>query len=181
MTDHTENTLRAAAKALTDVVRPALDPADPLASEQLSLVVEYIEFVRARLDSLYERERFELRQAIRTAEALCALDIPGGYLSALEAVRASAETDLAATGLPPAELRASAAATNEVIRDIIRRASADGDKATRDAIYRTVLDASESKTAFERSWYLPFGFDPEPKKVPPLDEVLAAERQFSGA
>ena len=40
--DHTANTLRAISKALTDVIAPAVDPKDPLANEQLRLVIDYV-------------------------------------------------------------------------------------------------------------------------------------------
>ena len=50
MSDVTDNGLRAAVKALTDVVAPSIDPSDPLAKEQLRLVVDYLQFVRSRLD-----------------------------------------------------------------------------------------------------------------------------------
>ena len=41
MADVTDNGLRAAVKALTDVVAPSIDPTDPLAKEQLRLVVDF--------------------------------------------------------------------------------------------------------------------------------------------
>ena len=44
MPDHTDNNLRAAIKSLTDVVTPAVDPGDPMAREQLALVVAFLEF-----------------------------------------------------------------------------------------------------------------------------------------
>ena len=77
MTDVTENGLRAAVKALTDIVAPAISHTDPLANEQLRLVVDYLEFVRRRLDYLHDRDRFELDHNLAMARALDALGVPG--------------------------------------------------------------------------------------------------------
>lgn len=173
MADHTENTFRGAAKALTDVVRPSLDPKDPLAAEQLNLVVEYIRFVQDRLDDLYERERFELRHALQMVDAIreAGVDV-GAELSALldDASRAATEK-LQTVGVPTRELRAAAEAAREALTGVIR-ASAEFDPEPRTSIARIIIDESEDVLRLERSWYLPFGFDPEPQKALPVAEAL---------
>ena len=60
MANHADNDFRAAAKSLLDVVAPAIDPANPLARQQLKLVVDWLDFYRSRLPYNQDRERLEL-------------------------------------------------------------------------------------------------------------------------
>lgn len=169
MADVTENGLRAAVKALTDVVAPSIDPKDPLAREQLRLVVDYLEFVRARLDHLYDRDRFELDQQLALAEALQGLAAPCSAVTArrLKAAAEAGRRALSAVGTGTVTLKATSAAIGAAIRELIREA-ATFDEKTRTAIERRSLDASDEIVRFERAWYLPLGFDPMPGAVPPL-------------
>ncbi len=172
MADHTDNGLRAVIKALSDVVAPAIDPADPLAREQLRLAVDYLEFVRARLDALYGRERFELQHAVTLAEDLLS-GSELGERAALEAALAQGRALLGAAGSPPAALRAATAEISGLIRDVVR-AVADTDRSTRAAVERKIISHAAERIRFERSWYLPLGFDPSPGDVDELAALLAA-------
>lgn len=176
MADVTETGLRAVVKALTTVVAPALDPSDPLAKEQLKLAVDYIEFVRARLEHLYDRDRFELTHSLALARAVLPLGAasPSTSTSALldGALREGA-AELARVGANPVALKSAAAALGAAVRELVREA-AGFDAAQRRAIEAAVLRASDARIAFERAWYLPLGFDPAPHEVGALAEVLAA-------
>ena len=175
MTDHTENTLRAVSKALTDVVAPAVDPKDPLANEQLRLVIDYVNFMRQRLDRLGDRERFELTQHVQMAAALTGLT---GLASA--SVRNNLDTSLAEgraaltlPGAPISRLRPASASLAGAIRQLIREAATFQADARR-RIERCVVEASASQIMFERSWYLPLGFEPAAGEVPPLSDILSS-------
>ena len=173
MADVTENGLRAAVKALTDVVAPSIDPKDPLAREQLRLVVDYLEFVRARLDHLYARDRFELDHHLALAEALQGLAAPGSAQAArlLNASIEAGSRALSVVGTDTATLKAASAALAAAIRELIR-ASPGFDERVRTAIERRVLEASDAVVRFERAWYLPMGFDPRPGEVPALASLF---------
>lgn len=174
MSDVTENGLRAAVKALVDVVAPSVAPSDPLANEQLRLVIEYLQFVRSRLDHLYERDRFELGHHLAMAKALKALapTLSPATATLLErALEAGSQTE-SRLGAPPIELKAAAADLAAAVREIVREA-ASFEAGIRGKVERSVLDGSERRIAFERAWYLPLGFDPAPAEVAPLAEVLA--------
>lgn len=173
MADHTENTLRTLTKALTDVIAPAVSKADPLANEQLRLVVDYIEFVRSRLDYFYSRERFDLSHHLGLASALAQLKAPcsasttAALNEAIAAGRAAHDT----AGVPTPELRAAAARLAAAISALVRE-SGGMDKAVRDKIERQVLSSTDERIVFERAWYLPLGFDPAAGEVPPLASLL---------
>ena len=174
MADVTDNGLRAAVKALTDVVAPSIDRGDPLAQEQLRLVVDYLEFVRCRLDFLYDRDRFELGHELALANALQRLHPPCSASTAQllnVAIEAGTQAD-AAVGTSTVALKAASAALAAAARELIREAAAFAAEA-RSAIERQVIKASGERILFERAWYLPLGFDPAPGDVPPLAAVLA--------
>lgn len=173
--DVTDNGLRAAVKALTDVVAPSIDRADPLAQEQLRLVVDYLEFVRCRLDFLYDRDRFELGHDLALANALQCMSPPCSALTAQllnAAIEAGTQAD-AVVGASTVALKAASAALAAATRELIREAAAFATE-VRSAIERQVIEASGERIRFERAWYLPLGFDPAPGDVPPLAVLLAS-------
>lgn len=172
MADHTENTLRAAIKALTDVVAPAIRADDALAQEQLRLVTDYIRFIQQRLDHLAERHRFECTQYLALAQTVLPLAASAstGVRDGLAAAIAGAEALPGAARL--ADHREATAALTGAIRRLVREAA--GYKAeARAAIERAVLDGSAALIDFERAWYLPMGFDPAPREVPSVEAALA--------
>ena len=131
--DQTDTGLKAVMKALSDVVEPALDPADPLAREQLRLAIEYVGFVRKRIDYLHGRERFDLRH----------------YAGVALLAQAGARTD---------QLREGAMELGHVVSTVVQGlGSLPAPMAT--ALRRIVLDATEEKLHFERLWYAPVGFE----------------------
>ena len=174
MTDHTENTLRAVSKALTNVVAPAVDAKNPLANEQLRLVIDYVNFVRQRLDRIGERERFELTQNVKMASALVGLTDPASAVvrASLDTRLAEARAALVLAGAPLSRLRSASAGLSGAIRRLVREAAAFEPGARR-PIERCVVDMSSTQIMFERSWYLPLGFEPAPGEVPPLADILS--------
>lgn len=174
MADVTDNGLRAAVKALIDVVAPSIDRADPLAQEQLRLVVDYLEFIRCRLDFLYDRDRFELGHDLALASALQRMHPPCAASTALLLNAAIEAGTLAESvvGTSTVALKAASAALAAATRELIREAAAFATE-VRSAIERQVIEASSERIRFERAWYLPLGFDPAPGDVPSLAAVLA--------
>ena len=98
--DQTDTGLAAVLKALNDIA-PALDPADYLAQEQLRLSVDYIAFLRRRLDLLHGRERFDLSHQVALAEILLAhlpAEATGAIARELGPARAALEDPAVLTG-----------------------------------------------------------------------------------
>lgn len=172
--DHTDVGLRAVVKALTDVVAPAVNPADPLASEQLRLAVDYIEFVRSRLDFFYDRERFDLQHHLAMARSLHEIAGPLS-LEGAPALQDAIDAGARAIGEAGTSIRALKAATAGLAAAMapIIRGAADLDEPARRKIERCVLEATEARIAFERSWYLPLGFDPAPNEVQSLQDLAS--------
>lgn len=170
MPDHTDNALRAAVKALTQVVAPAVDPEDPLANEQLRLVSGYLEFLRTRREYLHDRDLFEFHHAVRLGRELVpmattaglATDDLGRAIEAADAVRRSSEL-------------ASATAAVTHATSMLVRAATTAEESARQRIERLVLDASTELLEVDRAWFLPQGFDPEPAAVAGVEEALRGD------
>src|SRR3954468_14028882 len=113
-----DNALGASIRALEEVVTPALDPADPLAAEQLALVIDNLKFLRERLDFQHDRARFDLRHHLKLAQAIRD-DV--GLDEEIEA--ATALYDRADARTP--ELRDGAAVLAAALRTAVREADDD--------------------------------------------------------
>ena len=180
--DHTDVGLRAVIRALSDVVRPALDPGAQMAKEQLQLSIDYLEFVLTRLPLLHARERLELRQQVEMGEAVA--EVAGemaraaGTAGRVEGAALHSAMTVARETLSDADatqdaLRGATARVAEAVAAIVQ-AAATLEPDARRAIERRVVHASRARIAFERAWYLPLGLDPEPGAVRALDEVMRA-------
>jgi hypothetical protein len=171
MADHTDNGLRAAIKALTDVVAPALDAGNPVAREQLKLVVQFLEFHRERLPHALDRDRFELRQHLALAERLFELAPAEGLGTAIVHGR---ELDDAAW-VRAADARRVTAALETACSAAVRRA-AELEPSVRRPIERAVVDAAGGFLDGERAWFAPQGFEPDPAALPTLEDALGTTR-----
>lgn len=171
--DHTENALRSVVKSLTDVIGPAINPTDVLAREQIKLVIDQIEFIRTHLDKIYGFERLKLKQGLSMGGALQRLCPPSvsPVVVELRAAMLKGEEAIATAGLPTAMLTAAADELAAAIRKLIRESKSFPDDVRR-AIGRSVVDATDEWIALERSWYLPFGFDPDAGEVKELSALI---------
>lgn len=170
--DQTKVSLRAAARALTDVVTLALVPGNEQAKEQLRLAIDCIEFVVERIDWLHDRECFELNQHLRMAGAL--LEIPetnklSQFLTLSTSVEEGKKALKSRPNLP--QLRVVGSDLAEAICTVVRTA-AELPEPIRTQVERAVINASKARIDFERSWYAPLGFDPDPAEIMPLAELL---------
>ena len=173
--DQTKNGLGAAMKSLQDIVAPAIAKDDPLAIEQLRLVIDYLEFVRSRVDYLYHREQFELRHYVGMARALSvvAAEVDPELATAIAESVVAAEACAGRTASTD-EIRDATAALAAGIRLLVR-AAADAEAGTRKEIETTIVASSVERTAVERAWYLKQGFDQKAAEVSELAPLLAKQ------
>lgn len=171
--DHTDVALRSVVRALADVVAPAIDPDNSRAKEQLRLSIDYIEFVLGRLDFMYRRELLELHHYLGMARAVHGIVGPPGLCrdAALEAAIERGGQTLAEHGAPVRRMKDATAALAAAIAAVVR-AAPGLEAAVRSSIEQTVVRMGRERIEFERSWYLPLGFDPDPGDVRPLHEVM---------
>lgn len=169
MTDHTENSLHAVISSLRTIVAPAVDTSNPLAQQQLQLALAYLDFLRSRLPNLPDRDRFELLHNVRLAES--ALEALGNATPTEELAEAVAEgrriTETA--GATRVELRRAAAVLAAGVSELIE---SDLEEEARRSLELAVVTDSAERVNFDRVWYQPMGFDPEPDSSASLDELL---------
>jgi hypothetical protein len=173
MADHSLNAIRSAAKAVEEVILPALDPKHPLASEQAGLVARTLRLLEQRLDHMHARNRFELEQACDLGQALAAppFDVSPALNSALrEAVRTGHEL-LAAPAARPSQLQVATATLGELAAALVRTVDAVRPQAS-PQLERLVLEKSSAWLDMQRAWFLPQGWEPAPDSIPPLGSIL---------
>lgn len=149
--------LAAVIKALGDNVAPALDPANPMAAEQLHLAMATLAIVRQRLPDLHANLRRDLAEAIALAGRI------GAASGAAEAVLASPESSAQ-------RLESEVRALKEAITARIDAVRGTADEAR---VARAVMDAAQGPILRWRSWASGMGFEPDPAAVPPLADLLA--------
>jgi hypothetical protein len=184
MADHTDNALRAAIKALEEVVRPAVNPDDPLATEQLRMVAELLGFLGQRLDQLYDRQRFELGHALQLAVDV-APDVAACAPSATPELRTAIDegrTVFAAAGTGSATLKAASGRLASAVSGAVRIAPIAGvDADAQRRLERKVVAAAKAFMDAQRSWFLPGGFEPDASQVPPLERALRLDARSEAA
>ena len=182
MADYTDNALLASIKALDNVVRPALDPNDPLASEQLHLVTGFLKFLRTRLPHWHSRHLFELEHYRTMAEHVLndaqsvSTDLSGRLEAAISKAKAVEHQDKAALS----EIRSHVAELSMTISALVRSA-ADSDTEVRERIEKSILAHSKKWVDMQRSWFAPQGFELHPEELPPLDAILGPRSRQAGA
>lgn len=174
MADRNDDALQAAIKALEQAVLPAVDTADPLATEQLRLVVGYLKLLRGRLGWIGRRARFELQHHAAMARSLqYEFDAVGGEPAQRAQAALAQAAPLLADPAPDAEaVRSTAALLAGAVSGLVRMA-ADAEPGLRRRIEHEVAVQTRRWTDAQRAWFAPLGFELHAAELPALDEALA--------
>lgn len=169
MADNADNSFRAAIHALREIVAPAVDPANPLATEQLQLVIAWLEFQRQRLPHAHDRHRAELSVYMKIAET--AAGAAGSHGAALQpAIGAAAKTlESPSAGFP--ELRSATQRLELGVAELVRTAP-DMPAEAQAELERAVVRAMKGFLDIERVWFQPMGVEATSKALPQLHDVL---------
>jgi len=171
MTDHTPNSLRAVITSLREIVGPSVDPADPLAQQQLTLSLAYLEFLGSRLAYLPARDRFELEHHLGLAAGV--VDALGdgetAWAAELCAAMSEGQRILGTAGTAGSAVRNATAVIAAHISQIVESDLTEG---VRKKLEVAIVQGSARRIEFDRAWYAPMGFDPNP--TPDLQEFLAS-------
>jgi hypothetical protein len=173
MADHSLNAIRAAAKAVEEVILPALDPKHPLAREQAGLVARTLRLLEQRLEYAHARNRFELEQACDLGQALSAppFDVSPALLQALSDAVQTGRGLLALPQARPSQLQAATTALGELVAALVRTTDAVRPQVL-PQLERLVLERSSAWLDMQRAWFLPQGWEPAPDRIPPLDRII---------
>lgn len=169
--------LQAVIKALGDVVLPAIDPDNKLALEQGKLAIGLLTLLAQQLPVQFAFDCDELARLVETSGKLANVAQGGAGTQAAvaalnEATLAAGRTLDAARSSPAdveAAVRAMRAATGALVTEVHR----DGEAASQAAVQTAVLAMSKQQLLRERAMLLMQGWEPDPKAVPPLADLLA--------
>lgn len=174
MADHGRNALHAAARAMDEVVLPALDRTHPLAVEQATLVSRYLKFFAQRMDHGYERNRFELIHYTALAKSLAgnAREVSPAIGQALDAAIAKSLEIQSHPVARQSQQQAIAQELGGILCALVRTTADLADGAQGLIIERRILEASRTLLDMQRAWFAPQGWEPDPTALPSLDDVL---------
>jgi hypothetical protein len=178
MADVTTNALRGLVKTLNDVVVPAIPADDPLALQELKMVVRYLGFARERVDHLYARARYELTFYSGLIAQLGELrgDSHPEQAKGLTQLRNRAAALLAQPGAAIDDLRNLNLEITSAISALLVEVT---DAAILAKLERAVVLASAEITAFDRSWYAPLKLERFPEQVRPLSTFIPMPKAAS--
>lgn len=170
MFDPIDNDLKAMAKALRDVVAPAVDAANPIAQQQLKLVIEGLDFLQQRAPQVWRLAAFELSAQTALARQLLAV-APASSGAALAQALQAAETAHSVAQQGPPVVQQAVTGLEDAMAQLVRDA-ATMDAAPRQAIERLVVAGSRRWLVAQRAWYAPLSIEPDPAALPSLDDAL---------
>jgi hypothetical protein len=171
MANYIDNSLLAMQKSLRDVVLPAVTADDPLAREQLSLAIEYLGFLRQRLDFLAPRLRYELDHYSGLARRLIRII---GEREDTKALHAALERAALPEGGVAESMELMRAAVDDLSRTIDSTVETycQTDSPLRPAVEKAVLDAANVWVDLELSWYAPLSVAASAAQPRPLGDFL---------
>ncbi len=165
-------------KALSDVVLPAVDPANKLAQEQTRLVLGTLALMAQQLPLRFQFSCDELSRLLKLAGVLRQVAHGGPKTSACVETMALA-TAAASRALEQAQsgpdavgqaVREMRATTSQLVRSIY----IDGDAAALKQVEAAVLAMSGEQLLRDRSWVLMQGWEPDPEALPKIRDLLEA-------
>ena len=153
-------------KALRDVVLPAIDPGNGVATEQTHLALATLGMVRAHLPLRQKLAQTELNHALAMAQSLDTGATAGTAFAAARE-RAKAVADNPASGQDEMEMARLA------LLEEMERLIADVPTDRFAALGRSCLAAMKPQLDLQRRWAADAGFDPEATGLPAIDEMLS--------
>lgn len=170
--------LAAVCKSLADNVLPALDPANPLAVEQLRLSIATLAIVRSALPYLHAMQRRDLEEQVQLArrigDALALASSHSGPAQVLRECAARAAAMLSDTSAGASQIETQVRMLKEGLVQAIDAARGSSIEAD---LSRLVLRAQVATNLRMRAWAKGMGFEPDPAAVPDLETLLAHQQQ----
>jgi hypothetical protein len=163
--------LRAMAKALSEVVLPAIDPANRAAVEQAGIVLASLELVRQQVDFAHWYEAAELISLCGLARGIGEVVEPGAAANlraeAAAGLEMSRRWDLSLT-----TLRDASAALRELICGAVENACERADASAQAAVRALVLKHSEEQLGRERAYVAGTRWDIFPDTLQTIEASL---------
>lgn len=168
--------LQSMIKSLVDTVLPAIAPDNKLALEQAQLVVATLQLMQQRLPLAYRYDCDELARLLTLAEDLgeCARggDATDGARDGLAEAARAGDDVLARAKAEPDEVTAAVKVLRSTVGALVQAVFVEGDKNSCAAVRQWVLKSSGEQLKRERAWLIAQGWEPDPKALPPVEDLL---------
>ena len=168
----TDTQLQVSLRALREVIAPALKDSASHVVEQTHLVIATLEFAKQRLPHTRRFYREELRYFITYGLEVAEL-IGAEHPSLADDISEKCQHGEEELQRPEADVE-DYLLVNRQLRELISAAvdqAASGPVEA--ALGRLVLERLKGYLPYQRAWLLPFGLDPSPGDLPPVDQVDA--------
>ena len=162
-----DDRLDSMARALAEVILPALPADRSLAIEQASLILAHIGMLRDQLDGAARFERREADGMLALAREIGAAAAGGERTMAAAATLRTAVD--AATFDTPSAVRATTGGVGEAIEALIAASGVDGDAAFKSRLFEHVVSAGRVSAARDRAWNQAAGFEAADTRHAPAD------------
>lgn len=168
--------IKSVIKALTDVVLPAVDPGNKLAQEQGQLAIGLLSLMAQQLPLQFRFDCDELERLIDCSGTLQTLARGGEHtqtaLTALSDATRSAVTRLESARVSPQDIEQQVRSLRSTIGTLVTEVYRDGEASCRKSVSDAVLALSKAQLLRDRSWLLMQGWEPDPKAIPPITQLL---------
>lgn len=163
-------------KAMTDVVLPALDPANKLAQEQARLCIGTLQIVLSRLPLGFAYDRDELGRSLELArgliEAAAGQPVAADALTALAQATAQGADVLDRARAEPSELEAANVDLRDKIGALIPTLYANAEIADLKTVSTLITENAREQLVRDRSWLIGQGWEPDPKALPAVETLI---------
>ncbi|TDU26854.1 hypothetical protein DFR24_3885 [Panacagrimonas perspica] len=168
--------IKSVIKAMNDVVLPAVDPQNKLAQEQVRLCMGLLGLMAKQLPLQFRFDCDELARLSAYSAELQRIASGGGEtgaaLAALAEKTADANATLERAKSSPYDIEQAVRSLREATGSLVSGVFRDGDSAVQDRVQRATLAMSKEQLLRDRAWVITQGWEPDPKSVPPIEQLL---------
>jgi hypothetical protein len=162
--------LQTMAKAMNEIILPAIAPTNGLAREQVQLMIAQIAMIGQHWQKAHAYDALALREIAALGRVLATSAAGGTKTEAAAAILQKTLQECDTTSASPAELRAVIA---DAIDKLVIASGLDGSDAFRQSSFDTILEHGALQAWRDRVWFAGCGMDPERADLPSIDEMLA--------
>lgn len=168
--------IKSVIKAMNDVVLPAVDPQNKLAQEQVRLCMGLLGLMARQLPLQFRFDCDELARLSAYSAELQRIASGGSQtsaaLTALKDATSSADETLERAKASPQDVEQAVRSLRQATGSLVSSVFRDGDGAVQDRVQHATLAMSKEQLLRDRAWVISQGWEPDPKAVPPIEELL---------
>lgn len=170
--------LRTMMKAISEVVLPAIDPANRQAQEQARLVLGSLEVIRQQIDFAHWYESADLISLCNLAVELMAIKDAGRF-EVLGELRGNGVALISRWDVSLPQLREASRALREAISAAVDGIYAEAPQVARSAVHKLVLSHAEGQLSRERAFIAGTRWDGYPESLLSIEDSLRKARALA--